>query len=82
MLTIHFWWFAGLQNILIENEELLSEKNELARELREMEAKMKEFTRFVLYTLRHTYLSAWMCIYDVSHLSITLKRNGSFLLYV
>lgn len=36
---------AGLQNILIENEELLSEKNELARELREMEAKMKELSR-------------------------------------
>lgn len=38
---------AGLKNILIENEELLSEKNELARELREMEAKMKELSRYI-----------------------------------
>ena len=37
---------AGLQNILIENEELLSEKNELERELREMEAKMNELNRY------------------------------------
>ena len=36
--------YVGLQDILIQNEELVSERNELAREMREMEGKLNELT--------------------------------------